>query len=186
LKSIWWRSGATLLALIAISALVAALFSIKAAATFFAIWIGLAWIRDQRYLAALVRWTDSDGAEPLPPASGPWDDLFAKLYRSKRDHVREHDALADALASLRRAAQALPEGVVMLNAQNQILWCNDQAEDHFELRRDSDAGQSIWPAANGTRHCFCACAHAITAKSASCRRSWLNTAMRKNSCSRAT
>jgi two-component system phosphate regulon sensor histidine kinase PhoR len=143
LKSIWWRSGATLLALIAISALVAALFSIKAAATFFAIWIGLAWIRDQRYLAALVRWTDSDGAEPLPPASGPWDDLFAKLYRSKRDHVREHDALADALASLRRAAQALPEGVVMLNAQNQILWCNDQAEDHFELRRDSDAGQSI-------------------------------------------
>jgi two-component system, OmpR family, phosphate regulon sensor histidine kinase PhoR len=143
LRSIWWRSGATLVTLALVSALVAALFSLKAAASFFAVWIGVAWLRDQRYLAALQRWTDSDGAEPLPPASGPWDDLFAKLYRRKRDYVREHDALADALASLRRAAQALPEGVVMLNSQNQILWCNDQAEDHFELQREGDAGQSI-------------------------------------------
>jgi two-component system, OmpR family, phosphate regulon sensor histidine kinase PhoR len=143
LKSIWWRSGATLITLALVSALVAALFSVKAAATFFAIWMGIAWLRDQRYLAALARWIDSAGAEPLPPASGPWDELFAKLYRQKRDFVREHDALADALASLRRAAQALPEGVVMLNSQNQILWCNDQAEDHFELRREGDSGQSI-------------------------------------------
>jgi two-component system phosphate regulon sensor histidine kinase PhoR len=143
LKSIWWRSGATLITLALVSTLVAALFSLKAAATFFAIWIGIAWLRDQRYLAALARWTDSEGGERLPPASGPWDNLFAKLYRQKRDSVREHDALADALASLRRAAQALPEGVVMLNSQNQILWCNDQAEDHFELRREGDSGQSI-------------------------------------------
>ena len=143
MKSIWWRSGATLITLALVSSLVAALFSLKAAATFFAIWIGIAWLRDQRYLAALARWTDSEGAERLPPASGPWDNLFAKLYRQKRDSVREHDALADALTSLRRAAQALPEGVVMLNSQNQILWCNDQAEDHFELRREGDSGQSI-------------------------------------------
>ncbi len=142
MKSIWWRSGASLLVLCCLAGFIA-LFSIRAALSLSTLWLLVAWLRDRRYQQALSAWIANAETDPLPPASGPWDDTFGELYRQKRGYQREQAALAEALASLRRAAQALPDGVVLLNAQNQIIWCNAQAEEHLELRLASDAGQGI-------------------------------------------
>ncbi len=120
-----------------------ALFSLRAALAFSTGWLLIAWLRERHYLSALAAWIADAEGSPLPPARGPWDDTFAALYRQRRGYLREQAGLADALASLRRAAQALPDGVLLLNSQNQIIWCNAQAEEHLELRLASDAGQGI-------------------------------------------
>jgi two-component system phosphate regulon sensor histidine kinase PhoR len=143
MSPIWLRAVAVCCA---ISLALAITWGLYGAVYGFAVAAGillLLWLRDQRIMATLWRWVDSarEGAPPL--SHGVWEDLFALLYKQNRDREREQRALSEALASLRRAAQALPDGVVMLNHQKQITWCNDQAEEHFALKLAGDAGQSI-------------------------------------------
>jgi two-component system phosphate regulon sensor histidine kinase PhoR len=69
--------------------------------------------------------------------------LYAQLYHRGRATQRDTAALNDALVSFRGAAQALPDGVVTLNAQDQIVWCNPQAEQHLNLRLEKDVGQNV-------------------------------------------
>lgn len=143
MNPILWRTAATAAGLAVAGALLVLTTGWTMALSCIAIALVLLWLRDQRNLALLWRWANRDAGSALPLASGPWDEVFARLYRRARDTERHQQALAAALASFRRAAQALPDGVVMINDQNQILWCNGQAEEHFNLRLDSDAGQNL-------------------------------------------
>src|SRR5262249_24879680 len=43
----------------------------------------------------------------------------------------------------RQAGAAMPDGMVILDAQDRIEWCNPVAENHFGLDRQRDAGQGI-------------------------------------------
>ena len=43
----------------------------------------------------------------------------------------------------RQAARAHPDGVVILDADNRIEWCNDTAEAHFDLDVETDVGQPV-------------------------------------------
>ncbi|NCV22880.1 MAG: PAS domain-containing protein, partial [Chloroflexi bacterium] len=56
--------------------------------------------------------------------------------------VKNHDQqeLAKTLVRFRQAARAHPDGVVSLDADNRIDWCNDVAEHHFDLNLDADRG----------------------------------------------
>jgi two-component system phosphate regulon sensor histidine kinase PhoR len=47
------------------------------------------------------------------------------------------------VSRFRRAAEALPEGVVILDHQNRIEWCNDTAAAHLGLDPRADVGQRI-------------------------------------------
>jgi len=143
LNSIWWRLLTVLGSVGSVGAALAYLQGWGLGLGFLVAALLALWLRDQRHLSALERWADLDRKAALPPASGPWDHIFAKLYRQSRESERQHAALTDALVSFRRAAQALPDGVVMLNDSSQILWCNGQAEQHFNLKLETDAGQSV-------------------------------------------
>ena len=55
----------------------------------------------------------------------------------------EHQQLAKTLVRYRQAGRAHPDGVVILDAENRIDWCNDVAEHHFDLNLESDQGQPI-------------------------------------------
>ena len=143
MNPIWLRALLLCSALGAVLALAWALFGATVAFAVLSLGLLVLWLRDQKFMLMLWRWIES-GREGVPPlASGLWEDLFALLYKQHRDSEREQRALSESLVSLRRAAQALPDGVIMLNHQNQIIWCNDQAEGHFALKLASDAGQSI-------------------------------------------
>ena len=61
---------------------------------------------------------------------------------SARRGERER-GLADALARMRRAVQALPDGVVILDGANRIEWCNRTAERQLMLDARADLGQNI-------------------------------------------
>jgi two-component system phosphate regulon sensor histidine kinase PhoR len=94
-------------------------------------------------LAALIRWLRQPGATPLPEARGAWDQAFALLYRFERAADREADRLSRALMRWRQAGEALPDGVVILDAQNRIEWCNEGAGRHFGLDLRADPGRPV-------------------------------------------
>ena len=103
----------------------------------------LRYLRDAIHLRDLWRWSRKEHGAALPRSSGAWEELYAQLYHRGRATQREHAALTQALVSFRGAAQALPEGVITLDAQNAILWGNAQAEEHLNLHFARDAGQKI-------------------------------------------
>ena len=94
-------------------------------------------------LAALIRWLRQPGATPLPEARGAWDEAFALLYRFERASDREAERLSRALMRWRQAGEALPDGVVILDAQNRIEWCNEGAGRHFGLDLRADPGRLV-------------------------------------------
>ncbi len=94
-------------------------------------------------LAALIRWLKQPRADALPEARGAWDEVFALLYRYQRATVREADRLSHALLRWRQAGEALPDGVVILDAQNRIEWCNEGAGRHFGVNLGTDVGRPV-------------------------------------------
>jgi len=82
--------------------------------------------------------------ETSPPASvGPWDDILAPLYRYTRARARDLAEARAAMQSMLSAAQALPDGVVTLNEDFQIEWCNRVARHHLALNLPADRGQNL-------------------------------------------
>jgi two-component system, OmpR family, phosphate regulon sensor histidine kinase PhoR len=96
-----------------------------------------------RHLARLERWLGNPLPAQVPEGQGIWDDVLAALHRLERDAARREQGLADALARMRRAVQALPDGVVILDDANRIEWVNRTAEAQLRLDNHTDLGQNI-------------------------------------------
>jgi two-component system, OmpR family, phosphate regulon sensor histidine kinase PhoR len=101
----------------------------------------LAW--HVRHLAQLERWLANPLPGNVPEGEGIWDEVLAMLHRLERDAAKREQGLADALAHMRRAVQALPDGVVILDSANRIEWCNFTAEAQLQLDGRADLGQNI-------------------------------------------
>ena len=100
-------------------------------------------VRQLRQLRLLQRWVSGESNQPVPESSGVWDEIFAKLYRSRRDEIRRRGRIARLLARSLQAGRALPYGVAVLDAERRIVWCNDTAEGHFAISLATDIGQAI-------------------------------------------
>jgi len=96
-----------------------------------------------RHLSRLHRWLANPLPGKVPEGEGIWDEVLAALHRLERESVKREQELADALARMRRAAQALPDGVVILDSANRIEWCNRTAEAQLQLDGRADVGQNI-------------------------------------------
>jgi two-component system phosphate regulon sensor histidine kinase PhoR len=96
-----------------------------------------------RQLQRALRWLRTDQVESAPDLPGPWSELIARtvrLYRRKQFHQRR---LLRLLRELRRSTAAMPDGVVMLNPESEILWFNRNAGRMLGLRRKGDVGLRI-------------------------------------------
>ena len=96
-----------------------------------------------RHLARLARWLAHPLPGAVPEGQGIWDEVLAALHRLERETARREEGLADALARMRRAVQALPDGVVILDSANRIEWFNRTAEAQLQLDPGTDLGQNI-------------------------------------------
>jgi two-component system phosphate regulon sensor histidine kinase PhoR len=94
-------------------------------------------------LGALIRWLRHPQPYGLPEARGAWDEAFALLHRFERTAAREAHRLSHALTRWRQAGEALPDGVVILDAQHRIEWCNEGASRHFGLDLRTDIGRPV-------------------------------------------
>ena len=96
-----------------------------------------------RHLARLSSWLADPVPGKVPEGSGTWDDVLSALHKYERAAVKRESQLEDALTRFRRAAQALPDGVIMLDAEGRIEWSNDAAAAQLGLDPRADVGQSI-------------------------------------------
>jgi two-component system phosphate regulon sensor histidine kinase PhoR len=94
-------------------------------------------------LSVLKKYLQADEIENLPPTFGYLEDVFFRLRRAARsskkriaDIERQHQRFIEAF-------QASPNGIVMLDNQDQIEWCNSIAERFFGLIFKRDALQRI-------------------------------------------
>ena len=96
-----------------------------------------------RLLNQLRKWLESPATETVPDASGAWGKVFADLYRAQRDQERDHARLTASLERFREAAGALPDGVIMLDADNRIDWFNPAAQHQLGLDPERDGGTLV-------------------------------------------
>ncbi|CAN5294126.1 phosphate regulon sensor histidine kinase PhoR [soil metagenome] len=102
-----------------------------------------AWAYGNSRLAAMFDWLRRKPHTAVPSGHGIWDEAFALLYRENRLHAHELNQITQALLSFRKAAQAMPDGVLTLNEHRQIAWCNDTAAEMFGLDPNRDRGQVV-------------------------------------------
>ena len=96
-----------------------------------------------RNLGRLLGWLSRPEAGAVPGTIGVWDDAFAFLHRRERRHAQERQRLSRLVVRYGQAGRALPDGVVILDAENRIEWCNEKAERRFGIDGKADAGQPI-------------------------------------------
>src|ERR1700684_1546014 len=104
-----------------------------------AICLSVQWL----HLLRLLHWLQADQTELAPELPGPWGHLVAmivRLYRRKQFHKQR---LLRLLRELRRSTAAMPDGVVVLNPQAEILWFNRTSARLLGFRGKSDFGLRI-------------------------------------------
>jgi two-component system phosphate regulon sensor histidine kinase PhoR len=105
--------------------------------------LGLMIVVQLRYLDRLQRWLKSPDREPIPDGFGAWGDVFSELYRARRRDERQRGELLDTLRRAEQAAQALPDGVVLIDADLRIEWCNGAAERLLGIELTRDHGRVL-------------------------------------------
>jgi two-component system, OmpR family, phosphate regulon sensor histidine kinase PhoR len=94
-------------------------------------------------LFRLDRWLRLRSKMDPPDIGGVWGDVIAqvvRLHRRKRFHKQR---MVQVLRELRRSTAALPDGVIVLSPQREILWFNPPAARLLGLNRGADIGLRI-------------------------------------------
>ena len=104
----------------------------------------LAWsVIDGLRARSFLRWLNKADVTRQPRLSGTWGEMVdrsRKLIKKLEKKAQNSDArLEDFLAAI----QASPNGVVLLDAQGRIEWCNQMAASQFGFDAQRDVMQSI-------------------------------------------
>ena len=94
-------------------------------------------------LFRVQRWLKHRAHEDPPDIGGVWGDVIAiinRIYRRKQFHKRR---VTQQFREFRRLSAALPDGVVLLSENREILWFNRMAAERLGLRRKVDVGIPI-------------------------------------------
>ena len=91
----------------------------------------------------LIHWAACPLGTPTPSASGAWGAVFDALHRRGRLASAEREQATQELDRFRRAAEALPDGVMILDGHRAIEWMNLQAEACLGLKGSIDTGSRI-------------------------------------------
>ena len=96
-----------------------------------------------RQLQELNRWLAHPQLRNVPEGEGLWEETFVLLYQLARRQSASQHQLSKALERFQRAGEAMPDGVVMLDARDQIEWFNPIAAQQFGLNLETDLGHPI-------------------------------------------
>jgi len=103
----------------------------------------LATLRDAWRGGRLVAWLRSAQDHPAPRDTGFWGELGYRVERSLRERERQVAQEQLRLQEFLSAIEASPNGVMMLDANEQIAWCNSQAADDFGIDPERDRLQRV-------------------------------------------
>ena len=94
-------------------------------------------------LHRLDRWLRLRSQIDPPNLGGIWGDIVAQVVRLHRRKQFHKQRLIQLFRELRRSTAALPDGVIILSDQHEIVWFNRQAARLLGLKRPVDVGLRI-------------------------------------------
>jgi len=105
---------------------------------------GLAWMMVDAWRGYRVRsWLRHGDLAMAPQMSGWWGVLSDRARKLLRERERSIDAGEQRLKDFLSAIQASPNGVLMLDANAQIEWCNQTAATHLGIHPERDVMQRV-------------------------------------------
>lgn len=139
----WWRPLGVLAGVMLVALILWADSGWVAALTFLAGIQAFVMLRRLLQEYRLSRWLENpDEVEP-PDATGTWGDIFYRLDKLQRRQRASRSELTNALEQFEHAAQAVPDGMIILNRSDQIEWCNPASRKYLGLDCERDRGQFI-------------------------------------------
>jgi len=99
--------------------------------------------RDALHGWRLMAWLRGRPDEPALRDAGFWGELAYRIERGQRDLEGRAESERTRLAQFILAMEASPNGVLLLDPDDRIEWCNARAADHFGLDPSRDREQSV-------------------------------------------
>jgi two-component system phosphate regulon sensor histidine kinase PhoR len=91
----------------------------------------------------LMHWLRGSQQDTAPRDSGFWGEIGYRIERSLRTLERGAEVERMRLAQFVSAMEASPNGVLLLDPNDEIEWCNARAADHFGLDPQRDRRQRV-------------------------------------------
>ena len=91
----------------------------------------------------LSKWLNNPTLSNLPHGTGIWQNIFSKHYQILKHSKKSKKNLVSTLDQFTQAAEALMDGVVVLNENNEIIWSNRRSQVMLNLNSKKDTGQPI-------------------------------------------
>jgi two-component system phosphate regulon sensor histidine kinase PhoR len=91
----------------------------------------------------LAKWLADPSVDDMPDDEGIWGEIYARLHAILREQTANRASLSHALWRFRQAGEAMPDGVLVLDADDRIEWMNPSAEEHFGLTFKRDRGRAV-------------------------------------------
>ena len=103
--------------------------------------VALAWqVRNLLAFEHALRTGDDDR---FRYGDGVWQQLYSRFHYEHDKSGRRKHSYRQLLKEVRKSTNALPDGAVILNADNEIIACNRAASDLAGLKRKKDRGQRV-------------------------------------------
>ena len=91
----------------------------------------------------LLRWLRGSAEGPAPRGGAFWGEIAYRIERLLRRREQETGAERTRLAQFVSAMEASPNGILLLDRNDRIEWCNARAGDHFGIGPERDRGQPV-------------------------------------------
>ena len=105
--------------------------------------VGCVVLQDVLRAARLLRWLWGSQQDDGPRDPGLWGELADRIERALRTRDKALIAEQRRLGEFLSAIEASPNGVLLLDAGDQIVWCSAVAADHLGLDAQRDLQQPI-------------------------------------------
>ena len=96
-----------------------------------------------RNAARQLRWLNDGLGGPPPESFGLWAEILHRMYQERREAGEAAREAAAHVEQYERSVQALPDGIVILDANQHIRWSNTAAQRLIGLQDPEDRGQHI-------------------------------------------
>ncbi len=100
-------------------------------------------LMDGLRVGQLLQWLRTDSSGEGAPQTGVWGEIATRVRRQLRDRERQIVECQESLQGFLSALQASPNGVMLLDGDAHIEWCNQTAAAHFGLDAKRDLSQAI-------------------------------------------
>ena len=94
-------------------------------------------------LRNMYRWLAIGKKYSPPTAAGIWGELYTEIYKLQKRNKKRQKRLVSLLARFRETTEAMPDGVVVMQANGTIEWWNDVGSKMLKLNYPQDVGQRI-------------------------------------------